>query len=382
MAYPIMRLNGNDQLELSFDDLDNDVKNYSYTYELCNADWTPAEMSQFEYIKGFSQANITNYRLSSYALTHYTHYVAVVPDANCIPSRSGNYILKVFYDGDASKIAFTRRFLVYDNRVNIGVQLLQPYNPTISRSHQKLQITLNVRELDVMNPAQQIKIWVLQNDRWDNAVHDVPPTFYSGKEIQYTRDDDFIFPGGQEWRWLDLQSFRFQSDKIEHADYLKNSTTIYVKPETDRSQLSYFFIKDYNGHFFIRTTESVNPYSQGDYARVRFSFIPPGNSPFPDKDVYIIGQFTDFDYNDSARMQFNAQRGMYELSFLLKMGYYNYCFATVDRSDALQKPSFEFTEGNHNETENDYTILVYYRSLSGRADELAGFSTLNTLVGK
>src|ERR1700748_2874833 len=68
LAYPLMHLNGNDQLELSFDDMDYDVKNYSYTYQLCNADWTPASLSQFDYIKGFSQANITNYKLSSYAL--------------------------------------------------------------------------------------------------------------------------------------------------------------------------------------------------------------------------------------------------------------------------------------------------------------------------
>src|SRR5271170_2547015 len=96
LAYPVMRLNGNDQLELSFDDLDNDVKNYSYTYQLCNADWTPAVLSQFDFIKGFSQANINNYRLSSYALTRYTHYVAIIPDPNCIPVHSGNFVLKVF----------------------------------------------------------------------------------------------------------------------------------------------------------------------------------------------------------------------------------------------------------------------------------------------
>src|SRR3984957_18834692 len=382
LLYPIMRLNSNEQLELSFDDLDNDIKNYSYTYMLCNADWSPAILSQFDYIKGFSKANITKYRLSSDALTRYTHYVALVPDPNCIPTKSGNYILKVFLDGDTSKLAFTRRFLVYDSKVNVAVQLLQPFNPLTSRTHQKLQLTLNTRDLDVMNPMQQLKVWILQNNRWDNAIHDVPPTFYSGNQVQWTRDEDFVFPGGQEWRWLDLQSFRFQSDKITHADYLKNSTMIFVKPEADRTQLSYFYIKDYNGHFYIKTTESVNPYNQGDYARVKFGFVPLGKTAFADKDVYIIGQFTDYAYNDSTRMQFNPDRGVYEASLFLKMGYYNYCYVTVDKNDPQQKPSFEFTEGNHNETENDYTILVYYCSLSGRSDELIAVSSLNTLTGK
>lgn len=382
LSYPLMRLNSSDQLELSFDDLDADVKNYSYTYQLCNADWTPVLLNQFDYIKGFSQANISNFRLSSYALTHYTHYVIVVPDANCVPSRSGNYILKVYLDGDTSKMAFTRRFLVVDTKISVAVQLLQPYDPLLSRTHQKLQLTLNVRDLDVMNPMQQIKVWILQNDRWDNAIHDVQPTFYSGNTVQYTRDNDFVFPGGKEWRWVDLRSFRYQSDRIQKADYLKTTTTIFVKPEPDRSPQPYFYYKDYNGHFFIQTSESVNPYYQGDYARVRFSYIPLGNAVFPDKDVYIVGQFTDYAYNDSTRMQFNPERGMYEASFLLKMGYYNYCYVTVNKNDPLQMPSFEITEGNQNETENDYTILVYYRSMTGRADELLAVSTLNTLNGK
>src|SRR5580698_1412964 len=312
--YPVLRLNSSDKMELHFDDLDGDVKNYYCAMVLCNEDWTPAEVSDFDYIKGFSQIRVDNYTLSSIALTRYTHFQAILPDPNCIPTRSGNYILKVFLDGDTSKLAFTRRFLVYDSKVNVAVQLLQPYNPLTSRTHQKLQLTLNTRDLDLMNPMQQLKVWMLQNNRWDNAIHDVPPTFYSGNQVQWTRDEDFVFPGGQEWRWLDLQSFRYQSDKIQHADYLKNATTIYVKPEADRTQLSYFYIKDYNGHFYIATTETINPYNQGDYARVKFGFVPPGKTPFTDKDVYIIGEFTDYAYNDSTRMQFNPDRGVYEAS--------------------------------------------------------------------
>ena len=45
-------------------------------------------------------------------------------------------------------------------------------------------------------------------------------------------------------------------------------------------------------------------------------------------------------------------------------------------------PSFDFTEGNTIETENDYTILVYYRVLGGRADQLVGLYRLNSLNGR
>src|ERR1700742_135239 len=69
LAYPILRLNTSDQIELHFDDLEGGVKNYYYTFQLCNEDWTPALVSEFDYIKGFSQVRIDNYQLSSVALT-------------------------------------------------------------------------------------------------------------------------------------------------------------------------------------------------------------------------------------------------------------------------------------------------------------------------
>src|ERR1041385_3122259 len=128
LGYPVMNLNGSERLELHFDDLDANVKNYSYTYQLCHADWTPALLSSFDFIKGFSWQRINTYRISSIAFTRYTHYSAVVPDNNCAPSRSGNYILKVFLNGDTSKVAFTKRFLVVDNQVGITAQIQQPFN--------------------------------------------------------------------------------------------------------------------------------------------------------------------------------------------------------------------------------------------------------------
>src|SRR5437764_10240003 len=80
LSFPIINLNSNDQVELHFDDMDGDVKYYYYTYQLCNNDWTPVNLSQFDYIKGFTQSRISAYRFSSIALTRYIHYQAVLPD--------------------------------------------------------------------------------------------------------------------------------------------------------------------------------------------------------------------------------------------------------------------------------------------------------------
>src|SRR6201989_1516370 len=76
-AYPIIQLNATMVMQLHFDDLDGGIKNYNYTYVLCNADWTPVDLSPFDYLQGFTQGRLNQYRNSSVAKTKYVHYQAL-----------------------------------------------------------------------------------------------------------------------------------------------------------------------------------------------------------------------------------------------------------------------------------------------------------------
>jgi hypothetical protein len=381
LGYPVIKLGSIEQLELHFDDLDANVKNYSYTYQLCNADWTPAMLSHFDYIKGFSQVRLSNYRVSSLAYTRYTHYTAVLPDRNCVPSRSGNYIVKVFENGDTSRLLFTRRLLVVQENSSIAAEIQQPFNGLYFRSHQKVQFRVNINDkVDIINPQQQVKVAILQNNRWDNAITGIKPTFFARKTLEYNTENDAVFPAGKEWRWLDLRSFRLQSDRVADARYSNTATEIFVRPDVDRSGQKFNFYRDANGRYYLQPTESINPLFQSDYATVHFSFVPEGNRPMPGKDVYVIGQLTDFNLDPGSKMQYNAEKGVYETSLFLKQGYYDYMYVTIDQNDPKRIPSFADTEGNIWETENEYMILVYYRPLGGRADELIGMTRLSSLV--
>ena len=378
LAYPLLSLGSNEQMELEFDDLDGDVKNYSYTYQLCNADWTPVQVSTFDYIRGFAENHITDYRHSSLSLIGYTHYHAVLPDNNSRLTASGNYMLKVYLDNDTSRLAFTKRLMVVQTAVSFSVQEMPPMNPQFSQTSQKLQFTVNTRALPISNPFQQVHVVILQNSRWDNAIYMGNPSFYSGTNFQYNSDDIPVFQGGNQWRWLDLQSFRFQSDRIAKVDFLKSGSVVLLKPDKDRSGIPYYVYSDNNGKYYIQSTDPINVTWQGDYGRVRFVFVPPDNQPLDGKDLYVIGEFTGYKLNESTKLVFNPSTGAYEGSALMKMGYYNYAYVTVNTGDPHPTPSFEVTEGNHFETENNYDILVYYRTLGGRADQLVGIYSLNT----
>ncbi len=380
LAYPVIRLNSSDLLELHFDDMDADVKYYSYTFILCNADWSTAPVSQFDYMKGFSNVRINTYRNSSISLTRYTHYMSNLPDKNTAPTRSGNYLLKVFVNGDTSQIAFTKRFLVIDVKVNAGATVVQPFNPTYFKTHQKLQFNVNVQNIKPTNIFQQIKIVILQNNRWDNSIKNLQPTFIRQNILEYNTEADGLFAAQKEWRWVNLSSFRLQTDRIEKADYTNKGQTLFVKPEGERNSLRYMYYRDVNGMYELGNIEHNNPYWQGDYATVWFRYITANSQVLPNKDLYLFGELTNYEFTDANRMTFNTATGMYENKQLLKQGLYDYIYVTKDKK--TNQLSTDITEGNWWETENNYTILIYYRSLGGRADELIGITQVNSLANR
>ena len=375
LSLPVYNLNSGDQLELNFDDLEGNVKSYYYGFQLCDYDWQPVDISTLNYIRGFTQQRITTYRYSSIALTQYTHYQAILPDRSTTLTLSGNYLLKVFLDGDTSKLVFTRRLLVLDQKASISAKVIQPFGAQLFQTHQKIQISANITGLNSFSAAQQVKVVILQNNRWDNALRDIMPTFVRGNILDYSAEDLAVFPGGKEWRWLDLRSFRLQSDRIDSGHYTKTKTDLYMKTDMDKSGQRYVYYPDLNGMYTAETYETVNPYWQADFATVHFRLATPDGNPYANKDVYVAGQLTNYEMNDRTRMVFNAAKGVYECSLFLKQGYYNYTYIAVDKTDPASRNDLE---GNYWETENSYTVLMYYRSFTDRSDQLIGVASINS----
>ena len=170
----------------------------------------------------------------------------------------------------------------------------------------------------------------MQNNRWDNAIDQLKPTFIRQNSLEYN-SEDIVFPGGREWRWLDLRSFRLQSDRVATAKYNAHSTDIYVKPDLDRAPQRLVYYKDYNGMYYNEISESVNYLWQSDFADTHFTFVPEGNRRIDGKDVYLFGELTNYGLDEKAKMVFNPDKGVYETDLLLKNGYYNYDYITVDK---------------------------------------------------
>ena len=98
--------------ELHFDDLNGDERNYYYKIKYFNHDWTPSNLFQNEYLKGFDNLRIENYQTSFNTLQPYTHYQLVLPNEQTEFLISGNYLLEIYNESD--KMVFSRRFVIYE----------------------------------------------------------------------------------------------------------------------------------------------------------------------------------------------------------------------------------------------------------------------------
>lgn len=378
-SFPALALGSSESLELHFDDLEGGIKNYYYSFVLCNADWSPTMLRPLEYLKGFQTVRITNYRNSSLTSVRYTHYQAAVPDRNSYPTHSGNYLLRVFINSDTNRMVLTKRFVVIDNKAAINAQLQQPYTAALFNSHQKLNIEIKTDgRTNIMSP-QDLKVVALQNNNWHTALWMDRPTIFRGNYYEYSDEAETAMPAGKEWRWIDLRSYRLLSDRMINMQTIKDTTHVFIKPDATRKGQVYIYYRDFNGSYTMETLESVNPFWQADYATVHFSYFPANNKPLEGSDVYLFGELTNFASDTSGKMEFNTERGAYEKTLFLKQGFYNYLYVTLPKGVPSAYPDFSATEGNYWATENAYTILVYYRPFGARADELIGYSSLNSI---
>jgi hypothetical protein len=380
-SYPVIILNSTDQLELHFDDMDADYKNYYYTFQLCNADWAPANITSYDYLRGFQTSRISTYRNSSIVSARYTHYMLTFPERSLAPSRSGNFLLKVFLNDDTSRLVFTKRFLVVNNKASVSALITQPFNANYFRTHQRLQVTVNTTnaQINAFSP-QDLKVAMVQNNVWSSSAIIDRPTIFRGNYFEYSDEETTTFQGGKEWRWLDLRSLRLLSDRMAKIiDTIKTRTDIYVKPDGERRSQVYIYYRDINGVYTVENTDGTNPYWQSDYAWVHFTFVPPNYRAYEGKSVYLFGELTNYAQNEDSKMAYNDQTGVYEKALFLKQGYYNYSYVTLtDKKQQGFIPSLENTEGNYWGTENSYMVLVYFRPFGARADELIGYKMVNS----
>ncbi len=377
LSDPLIRMGSGDRLILRFDDLDADYKHYHYTIIHCDAHWQPSDLRIHEYIDGFYEDQIRDYRRSVNTRVPFTHYWLKFPNSNLRPTKSGNYILKVFLDGDRDNIVFTRRFSVFKQSVTIDGYVQQANLVRYRDRKQQLVFNINTNSYRIANPYRDLKVVITQNGRWDNAIIDLPPRTIRGNELVYDHEEKTLFEGNNEFRRFDIRSLRYLSEKIEDIQSSRRNWDVYLRADRIRAYERYVTDEDLNGRFQVITQDAPNDMLSADYAWVHFH-LPMEGGPLEQGHLYVMGALTDWHFSEENKMNYNYGEQAYELSLLLKQGYYNYLYAYLTDEDSVADISY--IEGSHSVTENNYTIYVYHRRPGDLYDRLVGIGHMNPSI--
>lgn len=349
-------------LELSFDDLDADQKEYSYKIEHMTFDWKPSAIFSNEYIEGFQENIISVYENSFNTLQNYTNYRIQIPNRNTRITKSGNYMLSVL--DDYNEVIFTRKFTLYEKKSTVGVRVLRSRNTLTSNQKQAVHFTINYNSNEIKNPTQEVKVVVLQNENWNSAVSNLTPQFFKRNQLVYKYYNKSDFWSGNEYLNFDNKQIRNSTLQIATVERKEiYNSYLYLQEKRNRNPYTYF--PDINGQFVIRTTEGANMFTEADYSRIHFTLQ---SEEIKNKEVYVYGAFNNFDLEANNKMTYNKRRGVYETSLLLKQGFYNYTFATLENNTI----NLHEINGSFFQTENEYKVIVYQKAFGDNYYKVIG----------
>ncbi len=375
LSYPVIELNSPDQVTLSFDDLTDEIRNYSYSLIHCDANWIPSSIPEQEYLEGFSNNQIYDYALSSNTYVRYVHYTLNIPNDDVRLLLSGNYIVRILEDNDEGKVMMTKRFAVIESEVKTDAKVTRPLTQPYLDSGHEIIFTIFCEQLDIIDPVSEIQVRVSQNNRSDLVLNDLKPLIIKEGMLEYSAHRNNILPGGNEYRSFEMKNLKYQSGSVKNIEFINPYFHVELMPDKPRNKIAYFFNEDLNGRYFVDIQGSTKKNTDADYVFVHFTLLD--DQTFPDGQVYVFGALTNWSIGNYNKMEYNSERKCYEATLLLKQGYYNYEYVFVsDRTHVIDP--FDI-EGSHYDAENDYLIYVYYRPLNARYDRLVGYSLINSL---
>ena len=374
-------IDGSDEenaLEISFDEMSHDVHQYSYRVLHCQMDWTESSISSYEYVDGFTTADIVDYEHSINTQQAYTHYSFAFPNEEMQLKASGNYVVQIYEDGNQDRIVAEVCFRVVEPIVGIEAHLRANTDIELSGRYQQLDVDVQTKALNLRD-AGDVKLVVEQNGRWDNRVVLEKPTFVEPNRLRYVNQKSMIFEGGNEFRHFDIYSSYYAGNHVDRVRYTQGEYHALLEVDdvrgtknkyAGREGLPYVTERDANGQWLVNCEKTDYVDTEAEYMWVHF--VLPVEHYVLDGEVFVGGEAFGNQYSMHNRMAYDAEQKCYYLYAYLKQGGYDYMYYVMTQNGVTSLP----LEGSHWQTENEYAVWVYYRPFGARYDRLVALKRL------
>ena len=365
---PIIKLG--ESLKLSFDDINAEQRIYSYKIEHCDYDWNVSNILSTQFMTGYAQDRIRAYENSFNTLQSYTHYEIAIPNKNNRIKISGNYLISIL--DEYNNVIFSRRFIIYEPMLTVGVTAHRSRDIAFINVKHNVEFVINHQNLLLNNPREEIKVAVYQNGDWNSVLKNIRPKYIRGSQLLYNYVDEISYWAGNEFLYFDTKEIRNATNNIAKTR-LNNIFNTFLFIDEQRGNKPYSFYPDINGNFVLRTIDMEDTALEADYSFVHFLYRY--DQIFDGEGIYIYGAFNDWQLTEENKMIYNEETNLYEAIIMLKQGFYNYTYVSVDRNGQLDRHS---PEGSMYQTENEYSVIVYYRKYGELYDQVIGFGTANS----
>lgn len=377
LSDPVINLNTNDFFEFHFDVLDEDFESFQYKIIHCNENWTQSELDDMEYIDGFNDNYIENYKHSFSTTQQYIHYNLEFPNENLKITKSGNYVIAVYPENRANEVIITHRFFVTESNIQVQPNVKYPTNLDDKYYKQEIDFNLFFSPNLIINPFSNLKVVIEQNHRLDNSIKYLRPNYAKQDELIFNSNDEVVFEGGNEYRHIDLTTVRNKTDRVTKIINEKNKLKVYLFPDNKRTYQKYLEYQDINGRFLIKTIDQTDYHLESEYVEVNFTV--PYREPLSKGDLYIYGGFTNWEIEPKYKLNYNYTTRCYEGKAYLKQGYYNYTY--LFKTDKSKEAKMSTIEGTHFDTENEYIFKIYYSDPGDFYDRLLLYYIINSRDG-
>ncbi len=369
---PIVQLG--EKLILSFDDINAQEIIYTYKIEHCDYNWEKSNLASTEYMTGYATDRIRNYENSFNTLQDYTHYQMQIPNENNRIKKTGNYLISIFDEDE--NLVFSRRFIIYQSNVTVGVTVHRSRIVSEIYEKQSVEFVINHKDLLLNNPNEEIKVAIYQNGDWNSVIKNIKPKYVRRAQLLYNYVDDISYWAGNEYLYFDTKEIRNATNNIAKTR-LDNIFNTYLYYTEARGKKPYTFYPDVNGNFVLRTIDTDDISLEGDYSFIHFAleYLEDLNN----EDIYIYGAFNDWQITNENKMVYNSRTKLYEASLMLKQGFYNYSYVTANYNKQINTHAIE---GSFYQTENNYTVIVYYKKFGELYDQVIGVGSASSEILK
>lgn len=369
---PIFQLG--ESFEFQFDDLFGNEADYYYEITHCDYNWIPTDIPKSEYLSGFDSQKIQEYVNSFNTLQIFSHYRLSLPNNYSKILLSGNYVLTIL--NTDKEIVLKRYFVLYENMVSVPLKIRRPRTVKNIYSKHNLNFEINGGEqIQFQNPTQNLKVVLLQNGNFNTAIKNIVPQYNLGNIFVYKYDQETQFWAGNEFLNFDSKDIKNANNYVSFVNSDNDIYNTHLYLNNAKSSFPYSNYQDLNGNFSIRRLDGENNTIEADYSWVYFSLSAPLANP--SSSVYIVGMFNNYSTAPEYKMDFNTKNGLYEKAILIKQGFTNYQYLTVNNQGLID--SENAIDGNFYQTENDYTVLVYYKGNTDRYVRAIGKGSANSL---